>query len=63
MRCNNWPDSRCRAPVACDGFGYCRERNWDYHGRPFNSELHKVAWQKMDDDGKPAGNSYEDRGR
>lgn len=20
--------SQCRSPVACDGFGYCRELNW-----------------------------------
>lgn len=23
---------RCRSPIACGGFGYCRERNFDGHG-------------------------------
>ena len=59
MRCQRWPDSRCYSPVACGGFGYCRERNWDYNGRPVDPEPFKAAWQKQDDDGMPAGYSYE----
>lgn len=58
MRCQNWPDGRCHAPTACTGFGYCRERNWDYRGEPVDVERPRAAWQKQDDDGKPAGLPY-----
>jgi hypothetical protein len=60
MRCQKWPDDRCRSPVACEGFGYCRERNWDYRGQvsvPRGTD-DLAAWRKADDDGKPAGRSY-----
>lgn len=29
-------DDWCRSPVACGGFGYCRQRNWD--GKPCYGE-------------------------
>lgn len=63
MRCANWPDSHCRSPIACNGFGYCRERHWDHHGDPVNPLPHAEQWRKIDDDGKPAGNTYAERGR
>jgi hypothetical protein len=31
--CIRWQESSyCRAPLACSGFGYCRERNLDGRG-------------------------------
>lgn len=58
MRCNNWPDSHCHSPVACEGFGYCRERHWDFKGERVDVELFKEAWKKLDNDGKPASFPY-----
>lgn len=29
----------CRSPLACDGFGYCRERNLNDHGPPTEAEM------------------------
>ena len=58
MRCANWPDDFCRAPVACEAFGYCRERLWNHNGEPVNPEPHASIWKKCDDDGNPAGLRY-----
>lgn len=35
---------RCRSPVACGGFGYCRERNVE--GLP--TEKVAAAWRELD---------------
>ncbi len=45
--------ARCFSPIACAGFGYCRERNCD--GLP--SEAEAAEWRRLDrpevDDGTP----------
>lgn len=41
IRCQS---ERCRAPIACGGFGYCRDRNRD--GLPSKAEAER--WQKED---------------
>ena len=44
MRCQK---DQCRSPVACGGFGYCRERNMDHGKTPPSPELVK-EWQRED---------------
>lgn len=41
MKCQK---GRCFSPVACGGFGYCRERN--EHGLP--SKEQEKEWQEED---------------
>ena len=60
MKCQRWPDDRCRSPMACNGFGYCHERNWDFNGDPVVKEAFQAEWRKMDHDGRAPGDSYED---
>lgn len=38
--------SRCHSPRACDGFGYCRERNCD--GKPMSND--EIARRKAESD-------------
>lgn len=33
---------RCRSPVACNGFGYCRERNMG-ESRPYDAALNSLG--------------------
>jgi hypothetical protein len=59
MRCQRWPDDRCRSPTACEGFGYCRERNFDFKGHEVNPNPFAEQWRRLDDDGMRPGYSYE----
>lgn len=40
----NCTTDRCFSPVACTGFGYCRERNRD--GMPTPAQV--VEWRRLD---------------
>lgn len=44
---------RCRSPLACSGFGYCRERNFDGHGM-HEAEVARRK-QESDNDSLKAG--------
>lgn len=37
---NTEPFSGCRSPVACEGFGYCRERNKNDKGAPSENVIY-----------------------
>lgn len=39
---------RCRSPIACGGFGYCRERNND--GRPMLADIPSPISMSREDD-------------
>lgn len=46
MKCQK---ERCYSPVACNSFGYCRERNFEFPDARLISEETKKRWQKEDD--------------
>jgi hypothetical protein len=38
--------ARCYSPMACNGWGYCRNRNMGPRGVP--DEATRAEWQKLD---------------